>query len=215
MTSHWQRTVGALALLAALACPPPIGDRAPDSPLPLKQKSDIPAWSEPTDVESFRAQYGERSGARQRCEEGRPLDAAFDELERASWSSLLSLTEGWLERCPIDIDFHRLRAKALFEADRRAEASHHMRWYRGLLAAALASGDGRQPESAYIVLSIPEEQALMRALELTQRRSIWVPDGVHAFEVEDAKGNVRMIYFNPSARMSRLLQEAPLEDEPR
>jgi hypothetical protein len=211
--TSWQGTGAALLALAALACVP-LAARSPDAPLPLTTRaSDIPAWSEPTDVAAFRARYAERAGVRQRCEDGRPFDTAYDELERAGWAALLALTESWLERCPIDIDFHRLRAKALFEADRAPEAKNHMRWFRGLVAAVQASGDGAQPESAYVVLSVPEEHAMLRALELAPLRQIWVPDGVHAFEVRNEAGEIRMIYFNPSARMSRLLQETPLENE--
>jgi len=198
---------GALALACLLGCAPIEVATAPRA----TPRSDVPAWSDPIDVADFRTRYAERGGLRERCESDRPLDAAYMQADAADWKALVELSGRWLERCPIDIDFNRLRAKALYEVRRMPESQDHMRWFRELVAAALASGDGSSAESAYVVLTVSEEYALMRALEVTPLRQLWAPDGVHAYEVRSGAGRTSTLYFNPSTRMSRLLHEAPLE----
>ncbi len=199
----------ACTLAGQLGCPA-LGARL--LPNPMVSPAAAAAKPEPVDVGQLRSRYSERPELRERCESERPFDEAFAQLDAEQWSALQALTASWLDRCPIDIDFHRLRARALFVLGRTQESGEHMRRYRDLLAAALESGDGASPESAYIVVTRSEEHALMRALELTPLRQIWVSDGLHGFEVQNAVGRVSNIYFNPNTRMSRLFREAPLEE---
>ena len=211
------RQLGALVLPCVLAAQLGCAEwssRLLPNPMLSRSAATAAAKPEPVDVALLRSRYSEGAGLRQRCESERPLEQAEALRDTARWSALLTLSAGWLERCPIDIDFRRLHAGALSALGREPEAAEHMRWYRELLKAALESGDGASPESAYIVVSRPEEHVLMRALELTPLRQLWLADGLHGFEVRDAAGQVSTIYFNPSTRMSRLLREAPLEDEP-
>ncbi len=195
--------------MAQLGCP---ALNARLRPSPMLRAADAPK-PEPVDIPQLRARYREGSELRERCESERPLERAFALLDAGQYSALQALGATWLELCPIDIDFHRLQARALFVLGRKPESDEHMRWYRELVADALASGDGASPESAYIVVSKPEELALMRALDLTPLRQIWVKDGLHGFEVSNATGQISTLYFNPSTRMSRLFREAPLEPE--
>ena len=206
------RAVVVLGIATQLGCTG-LGARLMPNPM-LSPTATNAAKPEPVDVAQLRSRYSESPELRERCESDRPLEQAFAQLETGQWSALQALTASWLERCPIDIDFHRLRARALFVLGRTPEASEHTRRYRELLAAALDSGDGASPESAYVVVTRSEEHALMRALELTPLRQVWVVDGLHGFEVQNAVGQISIIYFNPSTRMSRLFREAPLEDEP-
>jgi hypothetical protein len=213
---RWPASLRASALACALAAQlgcPALSARLLPNPMVSAAAANGPKV-EPVDVAQLRSRYSESPELRERCDSERPLDQAFAQLEASQWSALQGLTASWLERCPIDIDFHRLRARTLFVLGRTQESGEHMRRYRELLAAALESGDGASPESAYVVVTRSEEQALMRALELTPLRQVWVSDGLHGFEVQNAVGRTSTIYFNPSTRMSRLLREAPLEDEP-
>ncbi len=208
-TGRWSAVALACTLLAQLGCS---GLGAKLLPNPMISPVATAARAEPVDLAQLRTRYSESPELRERCESERPLDQAFAQLDARQWSALQGLTASWLERCPIDLDFHRLRARTLFVLGRTQESGEHMRRYRDLLAAALESGDGASPESAYVVVTRSEEHALMRALELTPLRQIWLSDGLHGFEVQNAIGQVSTIYFNPSTRMSRLLREAPLEE---
>ncbi|HMO82210.1 MAG TPA: DUF4919 domain-containing protein [Pyrinomonadaceae bacterium] len=61
------------------------------------------------------------------------------------------------------------------------------------------SGDGRSPETAYYVLSIPEEYRVMRELGLTVTVQSLLRVKGQAFDVlsgKDAKGNEVSVYFN-------------------
>ena len=209
-----RRLLHALALLGLLAGQSACADfgaRLLPNPMLSRERSE--AAAEPVDVAQLRSRYSEDSGLREHCESERPGERAFAQLEAAQWRALQTLSASWLERCPIDIDFRWLRSRALSALGRARESAEDMRWYHELLQAALESGDGASPESAYIVVSRPEEQALMRALQLTPVRPVWVADGLHGFEVRDTAGQLSKIYFNP-ARMSRLFRETPLVEEP-
>jgi hypothetical protein len=211
--SGLRASVGAyvLCVLAVQLGCPALNARLRPSPM-LSRAADA-AKPEPVDVAQLRARYREGPELRERCETERPLERGFALLDAGQWSALQALGASWLELCPIDIDFHRLQARALFVLGRKPESDEHTRWYRELVADVLASGDGASPESAYIVVSRLEEQALMRALDLTPLHQVWVADGLHGFEVSNATGQVSKIYFNPSTRMTRLFREFPLEPE--
>jgi hypothetical protein len=208
--SRLRASVVPCILATQLGCP---GFDGSTLPSPMLSRPETAVKPEPVDVVALRARYSEGPELRGRCESEHPLEQAFAQRDAGQWSALQALTASWLERCPIDLDFHRLRARALFVLGRSQESAEHMRQYRELLAAALESGDGASPESAYVVVTRAEEQALMRALDLTPLRQIWVAEGLHGFEVRNAVGQVSTIYFNPSTRMSRMFREAPLEDE--
>ncbi|HML24111.1 MAG TPA: DUF4919 domain-containing protein [Aggregatilinea sp.] len=78
-------------------------------------------------------------------------------------------------------------------------STYHRTVARGLIDAINDTGDGNSPETAYIVLNIPEEYTFMRLLGYTPGQQTLVTRDEHEFDmfdVEDPEGQTRQIYFN-------------------
>jgi Domain of unknown function (DUF4919) len=202
------RRARALALavlgLAATACQTG-GDGGP--------RAGAVAWDDPSpEFSRMRAELGERDDFSALCERDRPLRALFDAANQERWERVLDLSLPWLDQCPIDIDAHLLSAVALQKLGRPEEADPHRRWYRGLVESILASGDGRTPESAFVVISVAEEYSVLRALRLERESQALLDGGIDALQVEAEDGAESTVYFNPAAhfrRLQRMLGEAP------
>ncbi len=78
-----------------------------------------------------------------------------------------------------------------------------MRWYRGLVESVLASGDGKSPQTAFTVISVGEEYAILRALNLRVESQALIEGHIDALTVEGEHGE-STIYFNPAAHFRRL-----------
>jgi hypothetical protein len=120
------------------------------------------------------------------------------------WAELLALTGPWTERCPVDMEAHSLRALALARAGRADEAADHEMWARGLFEAALASGDGKTPETAYRVVAEFEEYALLRAFRYPPERQAKAPNGADELTVL-LDGEEQALYFEPLAHAGPLV----------
>jgi hypothetical protein len=161
---------------------------------PLAAPAPQPDWSEPPDFEALRAQYVARSDFAARCEAERPLSPAFEAARASRWDELLALTEPWTVRCPVDMEAHTLRALALGSSGHAGEAANHEMWARGLFEAALASGDGKTPATAYRVIAEFEEYALLRAFRYPPERQAKAENGTDRLTVR-AAGEEQTLYF--------------------
>lgn len=140
-------------------------------------------------------------------------EAMLDALDERQPARALEIARTILDANYLNIEAHFAGTVACSALMDSACASHHQFVAQGLLNSIAASGDGRSPESAFAVVSAPEEYAIARVMgadvrEQALRRTI---DG-HAFDVltlEDPKtGDVRQLYFNvdlAEAAMARLL----------
>lgn len=159
-------------------------------------------------VDSFarlRSEYGDREDFHQACESDRPdgMRRASQLADAGDWQRVLAIAEPWLQTCPVDITAREMAAAALMKLDRKEAAAEQIRWYRGLIESILASGDGRTPNTAYLVISIAEEYSVMRALQLRPTEQALLDGGIDAFSVESDAGTDK-VYFNPAAHFRRL-----------
>ena len=83
---------------------------------------------------------------------------------------------------------------------KRAEAAYHRYAASGIIDSILASGDGMSPETAYVVISVPEEYVILSVLGVTVEIQQWDEIDGHNydfFDVVDGKTNEKStIYFN-------------------
>lgn len=154
-----------------------------------------PDWSTPPDFEALRAEYAARSDFSQRCEESRPLTPAMEAMQAGRWRDLLALADAWAERCPVDMEAHLARETALGNLGRGLEASDAEMWARGLFEAALASGDGKTPESAFRVIAEFEEYALLHAFRYLPERQERLADGTDRMTVR-VEDDEQTFYFD-------------------
>lgn len=174
-------------------------------------QSDPPApeprdWRAPVDFTALRAEYGNRDDFDTICG-----GSAFDELgaqaQAKDWSGIVATSGPWLESCPVDLDVQFLRAVALKETGRAEESDLHLGWYKGLAESVLASGDGRTPETAWVVISVHEEYAVLRGLRVKPVSQELLDGNIDAVEVERRDGKRVTLYFDPKAHFRRLARQ--------
>jgi hypothetical protein len=187
-------------LLAAIGCA---------SPAPPEKPSESDAEA-PVFVDDFirlRTEYGEKEDFFALCEDDRPLRAMGEAFNAERWQAALDVALPWLAHCPVDIDARMVAAVALLELGRPQEADLHKRWYHGLVDSVLASGDGKSVETAFVVISVPEEYAMLRALGLRfAGEQALLGDGIDALGIEGESGK-STVYFDPAAHFRRLARE--------
>jgi uncharacterized protein DUF4919 len=155
------------------------------------------------DFDRLRAEFGGRSDFVELCERDRPLHRLAELVTQKDWSAILVTSEPWLQRCPVDIDAHLIRAVALKELKRFTESEHHLNWFRGLVDSVLTSGDGRTPQTAFVVISVAEEYSILRVLRVRPKRHATLSSGIDELVVE-IDGVAGILYFNPAAQARRL-----------
>lgn len=194
----------ALATCLALGC-------AGASPPEDAVDPDRVSWAGPVDFTDLRTKYGERDDYAAVCEADRPLRELYDAASREDWETVLDLSGPWLVDCPVDIDAHFLRSIACGETGRAIDANHHAIWFRGLVDSVLASGSG-EPDDPYVVISVAEEYAVLRALRLQHEEQRLVAGGIDAITARDADGESVTLYFLPEAHWRRLRETFPAEE---
>ena len=95
------------------------------------------------------------------------LIAALDTALRASdLDGALNVAQQLLGANYLDIEAHMAAAYVYTMQENVEMAAHHQLFANGLIKAILNSGTGRDPDSAFIVIDIPEEYTIMRILGL-------------------------------------------------
>jgi hypothetical protein len=97
-------------------------------------------------------------------------------------------------------DAHIAKSVCYAELGEARRAEFHKAIYLGLINSILASGDGGKPETAYVVVTIEEEYAVMRALGFTVWAQAITRLREHTFELlsgtNEKTGQTARIYFN-------------------
>jgi hypothetical protein len=187
---------------AAQAPAPEPAPRPADPPAPRDGDS-ITDWRTLPDFDDLRAEYAARPDFSELCERGAELQQAVRLLEEQDWIGLTGAAENILAHCPVDIDAHLLQTIALGNLGREEAALAHQRWRRGLVGSILRSGDGRSTDDAWVVISVAEEYALLRALGARPTGQSLLEGGFHAITV-DWEGRTMTLYFKPVARPERM-----------
>ena len=105
-------------------------------------------------------------------------DQTLEEAARASdWKSMLAQARAALERCYVRVRPHLYAAAACEALGDAVEQRHHEQCSRGLLTSILNSGDGRTPDTAFVVIGVWEEYDVLNALKLQLTHQALLPVG--------------------------------------
>jgi hypothetical protein len=199
----------AALLFAALGCRSPAPADAP-APTPIDPASLVapsqPSPDDPIFLDDFtklRTEYGDREDFAVLCEQNRPARQLVEAFNASRWTEALALSLAWTKQCPVDIDARMVSAVSLQQLGREPESAEQKRWYNGLVDSVLASGDGKTPETAFVVISVSEEYAMLHAFGLESRGQALLAGGIDAITAEGESGP-STIYFNPAAHFRRL-----------
>lgn len=98
-----------------------------------------------------------------------------------------------------DIEAHLIAALCFEKAGDPSQADFQRAISLGLVHSILDSGDGLAPATAYRVVSLDEEYAVLNLLDLKVGRQALVQDGGHSYDrftvsMADAKGDIEVFF---------------------
>jgi hypothetical protein len=141
-----------------------------------------------------------------------PRTAMLDAFNAQDCVKALAAADKVLNAVFIDITAHIVSGRCFELASDSAKAAFHRTVARGLMASILASGDGKTPKTAFVVVTISEEYDVLTALRLKPTLQALVQDDGHSYDKQDAKsatGETATLFFQidrPMAWLSRSLQ---------
>ncbi len=91
--------------------------------------------------------------------------AVFTAIRSKDYKSALELSKAWLEKVPVDAEVHYLRGHFLKKAGDIPGSMHHFHCFYGLMRSITATGDGKSPKTAWKVISVSEEYALLNEID--------------------------------------------------
>lgn len=118
------------------------------------------------DFHALRMAYAQSAQYRPYTQQKGPIAALDDALRAADLDAALGAATALLDANYLDIEAHMAAAYVYTMREAIERAAHHQAFANGLIRAILDTGTGRAPNSAFIVIDIPEEYTVMRILGL-------------------------------------------------
>lgn len=143
-------------------------------------------------------------------------EALWEAVQQDDMARLAELAEQFLEENFMDVECHLLAYIAHENLGNEEKASYHRSCFQGFLNSILSSGDGRTPQTAFVVINANEEYALLMALGLTPKGQMLIKSGDEICDlilVEDSEGRSGQIFFNVTIPHRWLEEHISEEDE--
>ncbi len=113
---------------------------------------------------------------------------------------MATMAERLLKSNYLDIDAHLAAAAAYKGIGDAVRSSYHAKFWKRLLDSIVASGNGRTCQTAFTVISVAEEYALLKALRIQPVSQSLMDAGGHHFDVFEyvngQTGETMEMYFN-------------------
>ncbi|HVR06471.1 MAG TPA: DUF4919 domain-containing protein [Thermoanaerobaculia bacterium] len=123
----------------------------------------------------------------------------FDALHKDQWAVVIETGNKVLAQNYLDIDAHMFVAFAYEKTHDAERAAQHRTMGNGLMKSILASGNGRDFNTAFVVVSVDEEYAVLRHYRLASGKQDLVTAGGHSYDVLTAQTDAHeeaTVYFN-------------------
>jgi hypothetical protein len=125
-------------------------------------------------------------------------------IEAGENRKAIELAQATLKENYLDIDAHWAILAAANNLKDAELAAHHLYVVKGILDSIVKSGDGRSEATAFVVISVSEEYAMLRAFKLRPKGQSALKKDGHDFDVitcvDPAKPETEAkMYFNTDA----------------
>lgn len=124
----------------------------------------------------------------------------FAALHDGDYKAALKRVDEILAENYLDTHAHYVGMIAADKLGDASRAAHHRYVEKGILDSILRSGDGKSPDTAYKVIFVSEEYALLRSLGLQSEQQNLIDLGGHTFDVLTASGpkskSVSKVWFS-------------------
>jgi hypothetical protein len=125
--------------------------------------------------------------------------ALWTGVMQQNWAEAAKLAGAVLEKNYVDANAHMVAFIAYREQGDAERAKLHRRWADGLLDSIKSGGDGKSAETAWHVISVSEEYAVLRSMSLRAAGQSLANQNGHAYDVMktiDPKNVEATYYFN-------------------
>ena len=139
----------------------------------------------------------------------------FKVLKAGNLDRAQALVQQILAESYLDVDGHNVGALLADKRGDKAAAAHHRYVLGGVVDSILASGDGRTPETAWVVIAVSEEYATVGVLGLQVVEQHLVRDDKsgHSYDVlevvDPETKTTQRVYFNIDSVMGALSKRFP------
>jgi hypothetical protein len=164
-----------------------------------------------TNYTALRLSYAQSDGYDPYSTRTRPLfEDIWQALNAKDCAGAIAKSNEFLRIDFTRIVIHALRSDCFDQLGDSVTASRELAIGRGLAASLLASGDGKSPSTAYIVVTLNEEGFVLHELGVRQEKQSLVNDSGHEYDLvsgTDKAGQKTSVYFEVSNLFAGLSRE--------
>jgi hypothetical protein len=135
----------------------------------------------------------------------------YQALNKKDFQGALDIANSILEKQYVNIDAHMVASDAYAGLNNDAMAKLQHDIAAGLLRSILGSGNGASVETAYKVISIAEEYALMRAMGWRPQKQSYLHQGARSYdemEMLDTKDNSTLTVYFDTTLSDQLMEKS-------
>ncbi|MFZ2276638.1 MAG: DUF4919 domain-containing protein [Prosthecobacter sp.] len=161
----------------------------------------VPAFASADDFTALRMAYAARPDFDGFWNLDPEREAVMAAIQSKDFPKATSLAKPWLEKFPIDAQLHYLCGHFLKKAGDIPGSMHHFHCFYGLMRSITSSGDGKSAKTAWKVISVSEEYALLNEIdaELIDQSLVDSCDKMH---VRLSNGTETDLYFDVSLSLA-------------
>jgi len=138
-------------------------------------------------------------------------DHPFTALDQGDVRRAKALAEAILAENYLQLEAHLAAAAVAEKSGDAAAAAHHRYVVQGVLDSILRSGDGKTPGTAFQVVAISEEYAVMRHLGLRVAEQLLIHSEGHSFDllrgIDPRRHTRQEVFFNIDPIMAALAKK--------
>ena len=119
--------------------------------------------------------------------------------EKNDCASAQKLAQEILEKNYVNIDAHMMLDLCFQQLEQPQQAKHHELMVHGLINSIIVTGDGKTPQTAFVVISIPEERSVLSMFGVKAVRQALIDVENHKIDritVATKSGGSEDIFFN-------------------
>ena len=124
----------------------------------------------------------------------------FDAFGNKQYDKALQHAQLILDKEFVDIDAHHISRIVYKEMGNLRQQDFHQFVTKGLIESILDSGDGKSPETAYLVISVKEEYVILSVLGFKLEKQSLAGSKGHSYDKMEVKNprtqEAAIIYFN-------------------
>ena len=188
-----------LAVFSVIAVAQPAGQKVDYDSLLAKLKD----GDTRIDFKALRFAFAEKTSTLQRSPDSKIRVEMIKLYNEKKYKEALKIADEVLKSAYVDIGTHLIASVSHTNLGDEKKGKFHEQVYVGLINSILGSGDGNSTKTAYHVISVSEEYAVLQALELKRTTQSVLDEGGSKYDVlavtDKNAVDAGRLYFNIDA----------------